>query len=38
MIIHNATRQDHEAIVKCEVDNDVGKSVESKTLEVTCKC
>ncbi|XP_008201782.1 irregular chiasm C-roughest protein isoform X2 [Nasonia vitripennis] len=35
MIIHNVTRDYHDAIVKCEVYNDVGKSEETKTLEVT---
>ena len=37
MIIHNVTRDYHDAIVKCEVYNDVGKSEETKTLDVTCK-
>lgn len=37
MIIHNVTRDFHDAIVKCEVSNDVGKSEETKTLDVTCE-
>lgn len=37
MIIHNATRDLHDAIVKCEVHNDVGKSEETETLDITCK-
>lgn len=36
MIIHNVTRELHDAIVKCEVHNDVGKSEETETLDVTC--
>ncbi|XP_051171046.1 irregular chiasm C-roughest protein-like isoform X1 [Leptopilina boulardi] len=35
MIIHNVTRELHDAIVKCEVHNDVGKSEETETLDVT---
>ncbi|XP_014206544.1 irregular chiasm C-roughest protein-like [Copidosoma floridanum] len=35
MIIHNVTREYHDAIVKCEVSNEVGKSEETKTLDVT---
>ncbi|KYN38372.1 Kin of IRRE-like protein 1 [Trachymyrmex septentrionalis] len=34
MIIHNATRELHDATVKCEVSNEVGKSEESQTLDV----
>ncbi|XP_011646404.1 irregular chiasm C-roughest protein-like isoform X1 [Pogonomyrmex barbatus] len=34
MIIHNATRELHDATVKCEVSNDVGKSEESQTLDI----
>ncbi|XP_019700021.2 irregular chiasm C-roughest protein isoform X3 [Harpegnathos saltator] len=34
MIIHNATRELHDATVKCEVHNDVGKSEESQTLDI----
>ena len=37
MVIHNVTRDYHDAIVKCEVYNDVGKSEETKTLDVTCE-
>ncbi|XP_017486262.1 PREDICTED: irregular chiasm C-roughest protein-like, partial [Rhagoletis zephyria] len=35
MIIHNATRQHHEASVKCEVVNAVGKSEETETLDIS---
>ncbi|XP_058798126.1 irregular chiasm C-roughest protein-like isoform X3 [Phymastichus coffea] len=35
MVIHNVTRDYHDAIVKCEVYNEVGKSEETKTLDVT---
>ncbi|XP_012280522.1 irregular chiasm C-roughest protein isoform X2 [Orussus abietinus] len=35
MIIHNATREYHDANVKCEVRNDVGKSEETETLDIT---
>ncbi|XP_053950749.1 irregular chiasm C-roughest protein [Anastrepha ludens] len=34
MIIHNVTRQHHEALVKCEVVNAVGKSEETETLDI----
>ncbi|XP_029674324.1 irregular chiasm C-roughest protein isoform X1 [Formica exsecta] len=34
MVIHNATRDLHDATVKCEVSNDVGKSEESQTLDI----
>ncbi|KAH8291688.1 hypothetical protein KR018_005602 [Drosophila ironensis] len=34
-IIHNVTRQYHDAIVKCEVVNAVGKSEESETLDIS---
>lgn len=37
MIIHNATRDLHDAIVKCEVHNDVGKSEDTETLDITCE-
>lgn len=37
MVIHNVTREYHDAIVKCEVYNEVGKSEETKTLDVTCE-
>lgn len=36
-IIHNVTRQYHEASVKCEVLNAVGKSEESETLDISCR-
>ncbi|XP_044269269.1 irregular chiasm C-roughest protein-like isoform X2 [Tribolium madens] len=35
MVIHNATRKYHDAIVKCEVHNAVGKSEESETLDIS---
>ncbi|XP_017054972.1 irregular chiasm C-roughest protein [Drosophila ficusphila] len=35
MIIHNVTRQYHDALVKCEVANAVGKSEESATLDIS---
>jgi len=38
MVIHNATRELHDATVKCEVSNEVGKSEESQTLDIRCKC
>lgn len=38
MIIHNATRDLHDATIKCEVHNEVGKSEESQTLDIRCKC
>lgn len=38
MVIHNATRDLHDATVKCEVSNEVGKSEESQTLDIRCKC
>ncbi|KYN21595.1 Irregular chiasm C-roughest protein [Trachymyrmex cornetzi] len=34
MIIHNATRELHDATVKCEVSNEVGKSEESQTMDI----
>ncbi|CAD7090949.1 unnamed protein product, partial [Hermetia illucens] len=35
MIIHNVSRKYHDAIVKCEVYNAVGKSEESETLDIS---
>ncbi|XP_055682496.1 irregular chiasm C-roughest protein-like [Lutzomyia longipalpis] len=35
MLIHNITRKFHDAIVKCEVHNAVGKSEESETLDIS---
>lgn len=35
MIIHNISRTFHDAIVKCEVQNAVGKSEESETLDIS---
>lgn len=37
LILHNVTRRHHDAIVKCEVHNAVGKSEESETLDISCK-
>lgn len=37
MVIHNATRQLHEAAVKCEAVNAVNKSAYIKTLDISCK-
>jgi hypothetical protein len=37
MIIPNITRNYHDAIVKCEVHNLVGKSEETETLDIICK-
>lgn len=37
LVLHNATRSHHDAIVKCEVHNAVGKSEESETLDISCK-
>lgn len=34
MIIHNISRKYHDAIIKCEVQNAVGKSEASETLEI----
>ncbi|XP_049959878.1 irregular chiasm C-roughest protein [Schistocerca serialis cubense] len=34
LVIHNISRRYHDAIVKCEVHNPVGKSEESETLDV----
>ncbi|SPP88525.1 irregular chiasm C-roughest protein [Drosophila guanche] len=35
MIIRNVTRKFHDAIVKCEVQNSVGKSEDSETLDIS---
>ena len=35
MIIHNISKKFHDAIVKCEVHNAVGKSEESETLDIS---
>lgn len=32
----NVTRAQHDSIVKCEVQNAVGKSEESETLDISC--
>ncbi|EDW81947.2 uncharacterized protein Dwil_GK25392 [Drosophila willistoni] len=34
MVIRNVTRKFHDAIVKCEVQNSVGKSEDSETLDI----
>lgn len=36
-LIHNISRDFHDKIIKCEVHNAVGKSEESKTLDISCK-
>lgn len=33
----NVTRTQHDSIVKCEVQNAVGKSEETETLDISCK-
>lgn len=35
LIIHNISRHFHDAIVKCEVQNAVGKSEQSETLDIS---
>ncbi|KAJ8978266.1 hypothetical protein NQ317_003050 [Molorchus minor] len=35
LALHNITRKKHDAIVKCEVQNSVGKSEESQTLDIS---
>ncbi|XP_067640276.1 irregular chiasm C-roughest protein [Eurosta solidaginis] len=35
MVIRNVTRKFHDAIVKCEVQNAVGKSEDSETLDIS---
>jgi len=35
--LYNISRKYHDAIVKCEVQNSVGKSEDSETLEISCK-
>lgn len=35
MIIHNISRRYHDALVKCEVQNAVGKSEETETLDIS---
>lgn len=37
MVIRNVTRKFHDAIVKCEVTNSIGKSEDSETLDISCK-
>lgn len=37
LVLPNVTRKQHDAIIKCEVHNPVGKSEESETLDVSCK-
>ncbi|KAH9641231.1 hypothetical protein HF086_008888 [Spodoptera exigua] len=36
--LSNISRRFNEATIKCEVHNQVGKSADTKTLEVACKC
>lgn len=35
LIIPNITRDFHDSIVKCEVSNNVGKSMDSETIDIT---
>ncbi|CAG9816167.1 unnamed protein product [Phaedon cochleariae] len=35
LVLHNVTRKHHDSIVKCEVQNAVGKSEESQTLDIS---
>ncbi|XP_066254546.1 irregular chiasm C-roughest protein [Euwallacea similis] len=35
LVLHNVSRRHHDAIVKCEVHNAVGKSEESQTLDIS---
>lgn len=35
LVLHNVSRRHHDAIVKCEVHNAVGKSEESETLDIS---
>ncbi len=37
LVLHNVSRKLDDSIIKCEVQNSVGKSEESETLEVFCK-
>lgn len=37
LVLHNVTRKLHDSIIKCEVQNSVGKSEESETLEIFCE-
>lgn len=37
MVIRNVTRKYHDAIVKCEVQNSIGRSEDSETLDISCK-
>lgn len=37
LTLSNVTRLRHDAVIKCEVQNSVGKSQASETLQVTCK-
>lgn len=38
MVLHNVSRKYHDSIIKCEVHNAVGKSEETETLDISCKC
>uniref|UniRef100_A0A182SR59 Ig-like domain-containing protein n=1 Tax=Anopheles maculatus TaxID=74869 RepID=A0A182SR59_9DIPT len=35
MVIHNVTKEYHDAVIKCEVHNAVGKSEESEILDIS---
>lgn len=37
LVLRNVSRRHHDAIVKCQVENKVGKSEGSETLDVTCE-
>jgi hypothetical protein len=37
LLLANVTRAMHDTIVKCEVKNEVGKSEESETLDISCE-
>jgi len=37
LVLKNVSRSLHDAIVKCQVHNAVGKSEESETLDITCE-
>jgi hypothetical protein len=37
LLLPNVTRAMHDAVVKCEVYNAVGKSEESETLDISCE-
>ncbi|XP_017777803.1 PREDICTED: irregular chiasm C-roughest protein-like isoform X2 [Nicrophorus vespilloides] len=35
LVLHNVSRKHHDAIIKCEVHNAVGKSEETETLDIS---